>query len=144
MAKNKDNELTPKEEKFCQLCIELGNQSQAFEQSYDTSNMQKSTVYEKASRMCASDKISARMLEIRKEVASQHLKTKEELMKDLLDILNMTKFSEKEKNTAIKAIEVLNKMQGFNDPEQVEVKQDINIGFGGMENLDIDNGEDND
>jgi len=71
------------------------------------------------------------------------LKTKEELMKDLIDILDMTKFSEKEKNTAIKAIEVLNKMNGFNDPEQVEIKQDINIGFGGMENLEIDNGEDN-
>ena len=32
--------LTPKQEKFCQLYIELGNASEAYRQSYDCSKMQ--------------------------------------------------------------------------------------------------------
>jgi len=142
MEKN-EHGLTDKQEKFAQLYVELGNGSEAYRQSHDTENMKAETIHNETYVLKNKKIVADRILSIRKELASQFLKTKEELMKDLIDILDMTKFSEKEKNTAIKAIEVLNKMNGFNDPEQVEVKQDINIGFGGMENLEIDNGEDN-
>lgn len=138
----KENKITPKQEKFCQLVVEYGNQTKAYREAYDASKMKDETIHEKASRMCSDTKLSARITEIRDELAKSQLETKSDILKDLLDIKNMTKHSEKEKQIALKAIEQYSRMLGFNEPEKHEIKQDINIGFGGMENLD-DEEEDN-
>ena len=49
--------------------------------------------------------------------------TKEELIKDLIDIKDNTK--SKSPIIAIKAIETLNKMNGFNDPEKSEITHKV-------------------
>ena len=36
--------MTPKQEKFCQLYVELGNASEAYRQAYDASKMHAPTV----------------------------------------------------------------------------------------------------
>ena len=43
--------LTPKQERFCQLYIELGNASEAYRQSYDADSMAEPTVNTKASEL---------------------------------------------------------------------------------------------
>lgn len=50
--------LTPKQEKFCQLYIELGNASEAYRQSYDCSKMASKTINEVAARMLTNCKIA--------------------------------------------------------------------------------------
>lgn len=135
--------LTDKQEKFAQLYVQLGNGSEAYRQSHDTKNMKAETIHRENYVLANKPEVAERIKMIREELQSTHLKTKEDLLKDLVDILNMTKFSDKEKMVALKAIDQYTKMVGYNEPEQVEVKQDINIGFGGMENLDITNDEDN-
>ncbi|EPZ98572.1 terminase small subunit, partial [Glaesserella parasuis] len=45
---SKGRGLTPKQEKFCQLYIELGNASEAYRQAYDCSKMSNETINTKA------------------------------------------------------------------------------------------------
>lgn len=53
--------LTPKQESFCQLYIELGNASEAYRQSYDADSMNENTVHVKASELKKLRKIQDRI-----------------------------------------------------------------------------------
>jgi phage terminase small subunit len=57
-------DLTPKQLKFCEKYIELGNASEAYRQSYDAENMLDKTVWEEASRTLADHKVAARIMEL--------------------------------------------------------------------------------
>ena len=136
MGKEK-NKLTPKQEKFCQLVVELGNQSEAYKQSYDVKpDTRPETHYEEASKLCATPNISTRIAEIRAELAKANIMSKEAIMGHLADIMNMTKHTEKEKAIALKAIDQYTKMMGGYEPVKHEVKQDWNISFGGEEDTE--------
>ena len=65
--------LTPKQEKFCQLYIELGNASDAYRGSYNCSRMKAETIHVKASQLLSTDKIRIRI----KELQSHHFKRHE-------------------------------------------------------------------
>ena len=60
-----DKALTHKQEEFCRLVVQGASLSQAYRQSHHPPNMQKKTVYEKASRLRAMGKIGARIEELR-------------------------------------------------------------------------------
>lgn len=64
--------MTPKQEKFCQLYVELGNASEAYRQAYDASKMQPPTINVKACQMLAQDKISVRVAELKAQHAERH------------------------------------------------------------------------
>ena len=49
--------LTPKQEQFCQLHIELGNVSEAYRQAYDADSMNENTVNLKAKEALDNGKI---------------------------------------------------------------------------------------
>jgi hypothetical protein len=61
---------------------------------------------------------------------------KEDLMKDLMDIKNNCKTSFPP--SAIKAIEVLNKMNGFDQPTKIEHSGDMSINIGIVKPTDDD------
>lgn len=64
--------MTPKQEKFCQLYVELGNASEAYRQAYDASRMKAATVNVKASQLLDQDKIAVRVGELKAHHAERH------------------------------------------------------------------------
>ena len=77
------NNLTPKQERFAQLYIELGNASEAYRQSYDTSRMKPTTVNRNAKAMLDNTKIAARIEELREQHRARHNVTVDSLTDDL-------------------------------------------------------------
>ena len=63
--------LTPKQESFCQLYIELGNASEAYRQSYDADSMNENTVNRKAKELLDNGKITARLEELRAPIVEK-------------------------------------------------------------------------
>ena len=64
--------MTPKQEKFCQLYIELGNASQAYRQAYSASKMSANAVAVEACKMLDTPKISQRVAELKAQHAERH------------------------------------------------------------------------
>lgn len=64
--------LTDKQEKFSQLVVTLGNQSEAYRRAYDVSGSKESTVTENASRLMTDSNVSARIKELRTETKKAH------------------------------------------------------------------------
>ena len=75
--------ITPKQERFCQLYIELGNASEAYRQSYDADSMAEPTVNTKASELLAHGKITVRLEQLRKEHSKRHNVTVDTLLIEL-------------------------------------------------------------
>lgn len=75
--------LTPKQEKFCQLYIELGNASEAYRQSYDADSMNENTVNREAKGLLDNPKIATRLDQIRKEHSKRHNVTVDTLLIEL-------------------------------------------------------------
>lgn len=129
MEKN-EHGLTIKEEKFCQLVVEYGDQTKAYREAYDVQpDAKDSSHHVNASKYAA--KFSQRIASIRKELENKEIMTKEEIMIHLKDILNMTKYSEKEKAIALKAIDQYTKMVGGYEPEKIQIDNQWSINFGG-------------
>lgn len=71
--------MTPKQEKFCHLYVELGNASEAYRQSYSAAKMQAATINVKASQLLAQDKISVRVAELKASHAERHEMTVDDI-----------------------------------------------------------------
>lgn len=75
--------MTPKQERFAQLYIELGNASEAYRQSYDAARMKAETVHRSAKEMLDNPKVSARLAELNAEHQARHKTTVDSLTDDL-------------------------------------------------------------
>lgn len=64
--------MTPKQEKFCQLYVELGNASEAYRQAYDASRMKSESVAVQAAKMLVNPKIALRVDELKAAAAERH------------------------------------------------------------------------
>ena len=84
-APKNSNGLTLKQEGFCQSYIELQSYSDAYRQNYSTSGMTEKTVWEKASRLAAQDKVRARLNPLMEKHAEKHEITVERLTKEFLE-----------------------------------------------------------
>ena len=111
--------LSDRHEKFCQEYMVNGfNATKAYVSVYKVSEKVGEA---SASRLLLNVKIKERLDELKKETRKTYQITKEELLNDLQNI--------KERNmgvrdqTAMKAIEMISKMSGFDAP----IKQEINI-----------------
>jgi len=60
-AQGAAKKLTPKQEKFCQLYMELGNASEAYRGAYNAGNMKAATVNRKATELMQNGTITARI-----------------------------------------------------------------------------------
>lgn len=76
-------ELTPKQEKFCQLYIELGNASEAYRRSYDAEDSNPNVIAVEASRLLENPKVSLRLKQMREEHMRSHKITVSDLLKEL-------------------------------------------------------------
>lgn len=75
--------LTPKQEKFCQLYIELGDASAAYRGAYNAEKMKPDTIHVKASQMLKVDKFRIRIEELREEIKTRHKITVDDLIAEL-------------------------------------------------------------
>lgn len=74
--------LTPKQEKFAQLYVELGSAAEAYRQSYNT-KAKPEAVQVRASELLAHSKVSVRVSEIRQQLAESNKVTLDSLLKEL-------------------------------------------------------------
>ena len=111
--------LSAKHKAFCDEYLANGmNATQAYKSVYKTNDKVSEA---SASRLLLNVKVKEYIQE-QQETTSQRLQiTKEELLNDLVEIKNNNKGVRD--GVAMKAIEIINKMSGFDAP----IKQDINI-----------------
>lgn len=137
--------LTPKQEKFAQLAVTLGNQSEAYRQAYDVSETTSNEVITvKASELMSNGNVSVRVEQLRTETKKAHkidrqwiidqhqeiidwykeLKTlarKKDLSKD--DKARVYMLKDLIKGADYRgSLDSITKMLGLNEPEKHEVK----------------------
>lgn len=79
--------LTANQEKFCQIYMQTGNQSEAYRQAYPKSLKWKpEAVNVQASTLMSNSKVSLRVKELQKEQQEKHNITKDRLLKELASI----------------------------------------------------------
>ena len=100
--------LTAKQEAFAKAVAYEGmNNTDAYRSVYSVKNMSDKTVWEEASKLANSPKVSTRIKELAKEMDSPRIMTATKRRERL------TEFAESEDaNTAMKAIDLLNRMDG--------------------------------
>lgn len=104
--------LTPKQEKFAQLYVELGNASEAYRRSYNASRMKPATVNRMATANLDNHKIAARVAELQAVAAERHEVTVDSLTKELEDARARAS-SKKQMAAAVSAIMGKAKLHGF-------------------------------
>ena len=104
--------LTIKQEKFAQKYIELGNASEAYRQSYNASNMLDKSIWEKASELLNSVKVSARVAELREQHVQRHNVTVDSLTQEL-DEARLLSLAEMQLSTAVSATMGKAKLHGL-------------------------------
>lgn len=65
------NELTPKQEKFCQEFVRTGNASEAYRLAYNAAKMKPEVIHVKASELLSSGMVSVRVKSIRESVTAK-------------------------------------------------------------------------
>jgi phage terminase small subunit len=112
--------MTPKQQLFCDYYLSNGlNATQAYKDAYKIGDDNKAAV--SGSRLLRNVNVMEYLSKQQEKTAKRLQIKKEDLIQDLIEIKNNNK--EQAPPFAIKAIEVINKMLGFNEAE----KQDITI-----------------
>ena len=141
--------LTPKQEKFANLYVELGNASEAYRQAYDCSNTKDGVVWVKASELLSSGNVSVRVESLREELKKKHSITKEWILQQHLEIIDWYKeLKELAKRKDLTKAEIsrvymlkdlikgsdfrgsldsLTKMFGLNEKSEIDINQTIEI-----------------
>lgn len=102
--------LTANQEAFVQNIIQGMSQAEAYRSAYPKQQMSDKTVWEAASRLMKNDKVLARLSELRNELAKPSIKTAQERMEWLTQLIDNDEENTSEK---LKAIDILNKMEGL-------------------------------
>ena len=117
--------LTAKQELFVQKILEGMSQADAYRSAYNTKRMTDKTIWENASRLMADSKVTARLTELRNELAQPSIMTAQERLKWLTDRIAD---EDVDINAKLKAIDIMNKMQGeYVQKVEAEVKNAVNI-----------------
>ena len=117
--------LTAKQELFVQKILEGMSQADAYRSAYNTKRMTDKTIWENASRLMADSKVTARLTELRNELAQPSIMTAQERLKWLTDRIADESV---DINAKLKAIDIMNKMQGeYVQKVEAEVKNAVNI-----------------
>lgn len=116
--------LTEKQEKFVQNIIQGMNQAEAYRSAYPNQKMSDKTVWEAASRLMKNNKVVARLTELRNELVQPSIMTAQERLKWLTELIN----SEEDTAAKLKAIDIMNKMQGeYVQKVEANVTNEVNI-----------------
>ena len=108
--KGRENMLTPKQELFVQKIIEGNSQAEAYRSAYSCKNMSDNSIYVNASKLMSDAKVALRIKELRNELAKPSIKSAQERMEWLTQLIDNDEENTGEK---LKAIDILNKMDGL-------------------------------
>jgi phage terminase small subunit len=101
--------LTAKQEAFVHNIIQGMSQADAYRSAYDAKKMSDKTIWENASRLMANDKVSARLTELRNELAKPSIMSAQERLEWLTQLI----MSNDENTTdKLRAADIMNKMTG--------------------------------
>jgi len=124
------NQLTLKQESFCQKYIETGNASEAYRLSYDAENMKTSTINRRASELMANGKITALIDELQARHVSEHNVTVAMLTCELRQAVEMAR-EERQPSAMVSAVMALAKLHGLIAHKQAaQPKQHISVTVG--------------
>lgn len=112
------SELTNKQEKFCQLVVELGNQSEAYRQAYN-SKAKADSVHVAASKLLAESKVSLRVQQLRDELEEKNLWKRLDSVRTLSEIAK-GQDEEAKPSDRVNAVKALNTMHGWDAPLKVD------------------------
>lgn len=102
--------LTKKQEDFAKAIVEGMNQADAYRVAYNTKSMSDNSVYVNASKLMDNAKVALRIKELREQLAKPSIKTAQERMEWLTQLIDNENEGTSEK---LKAIDILNKMDGL-------------------------------
>ena len=116
--------LTTKQEQFAQNIISGMSQADAYRSAYAVKKMTDKTVWESASKLLATPKVSARVAELRERMASESIMTAKQRLEFLTNVIN----GDDDINAKLKAIDIMNKMQGeYVQKVEADVKNEVTI-----------------
>jgi len=118
MAKKKA--LTPKQEKFSQLCVELGDKSAAYRQAYSTKRMKETSINVNACKLAASTKVALRIKELQAATLKRHEITVDSLAAEYEEAKQLALKIERPE-AAIKAIDGKARITGH-DKKVIDLK----------------------
>jgi len=101
--------LTAKQEQFVKNIIDGMSQADAYRSAYSVKNMSDNAIYREASVLMTRPKISQRLTELRNQMMKSSIMSAQERMEWLSKLVNN---EEEGTNEKLKAIDILNKMQG--------------------------------
>lgn len=117
--------LTAKQEVFVQKIIEGMSQADAYRSAYSCKNMSDNSIYVNASKLVADTKVAQRIRELREQLTKPSIKTAQERLEWLSQLIDN---AEEGTNEKLKAIDIMNKMQGeYVQKVEAEVKNAVNI-----------------
>jgi phage terminase small subunit len=102
--------LTAKQEQFVQNIIQGMSQADAYRSAYSCKRMSDNAIYREASLLLGNPKVTQRLSELRNELSKPSIKTAQERMEWLTQLIDNDEESTGEK---LKAIDILNKMDGL-------------------------------
>jgi phage terminase small subunit len=142
-----NKELTPKEQKFAELCVTLGNQTEAYRQAYNPSNNEAEWLKVEASKLATQPNISLTIQNLKLQVSKTHGIDRSFILQGYLEIISDADYTfrlgadneltkedkqafyrimNQTKNTdKLRALESISKMMGLNEPEVIEHKHII-------------------
>jgi hypothetical protein len=116
--------LTPKQELFAQEFVKLGNASEAYRTAYPTSTKWKpEAVNVQASILMTNSKVVVRVKELQEKQEKKHDITKDKIVNRLKEIIfeqDLIGVDRLDLNAMNKAIDTINKMQGYYAPTKEE------------------------
>ena len=137
-----NKELTPKEQKFAELCVSLGNQTEAYRQAFKPTKKDAEWLRINASQLANQTNIALTIQKLKGEVSVQHGIDRGFILKGYLEIISDADYTfqlgadntlskedkqafyrvmNQTKNTdKLRALESIAKMMGLNEPEVVE------------------------
>lgn len=106
--------LTDKQEAFARAYIETGNASEAYRRAYNAGNMKENSIWRKAKELMDNGKVTARIEQLREQLAEKNEITIERLTKMTLDAYALAmKDSVAQSSAAVRAVEMLGKLHGL-------------------------------
>ena len=117
--------LTANQEKFVQNILQGMSQADAYRSAYPNQKMSDKTIWESASKLMANPKVSARLKELRDQLAKPSIMSAQERLEWLTELI---KSDEESTTDKLRAADIMNKMQGeYVQKVEAEVKNAVSI-----------------
>lgn len=114
--------LTPKQENFCLKYLETASATVAYEYAYNTKKMKRQTIANSGYKLLQRGYIRARIDELQKKAEDAGILNFKQILKMLSE-----RAIEELNGDGLKAIEILNKMQGYYEKDNKQSSTEITL-----------------